>query len=413
MRLFLAALVLSASAWADPSPLEQADALLDKLAAASSAEARFHLADEARALCEKAAAARPKDAAPHLCISRSLTVADLAHPESCRKGACERAVSELQRARELDKNGVEAERISSELGIVFSRLGRFPEALAEYDLALRLVDSERIPSAMEDPSRSRSVLYGNSAETLMAMGRLGEAIERYRQADEAAGSGTIESKLALWGLGVALDRDEQVEKSRQAVSRAMDKDPTMAHLSDEAVFFEPAGDKLYYLALGHEQVGERKEALARWNDYLLSQPRAAWARRARAHIDAIKKAPPEPKLGPPIEVFIGMPTIGRSQRSLAAIAIALHEHEDDLRVCYQRALRLGAARADLLGDVQIIMEILPYGRVLSDLRLESTSVKDPGLIHCVEEVIRNWRFPAVSGMDPDLLSVPIRFGKLQ
>src|SRR5262249_32835517 len=159
----------------------------------------------------------------------------------------------------LDKNGIDAEHIASELGIVYSRLGAFEEALAEYDRALGLVESERRPNALDDSS-DRAVLYGNSAETLMALGRLDQAIGRYRLAEAAAPPGDTEWQLAEWGLGVALDRDEQVEKSREAISRALGADPNMAELSSDGVFFEPAGDKRYYEALGHEVAGDRDKA---------------------------------------------------------------------------------------------------------------------------------------------------------
>src|SRR5262249_9458164 len=142
---------------------------------------RFAIADQAQALCEQAARERPKDPAPHIVLARILTIADPQHPEVCRPKACERAIAELKEARRLDGNGAEAQRIASELGLVLSRVGAYEDALAEYDRALKLADPERRPSVFDE--YGRSVLYGNSAETLMALGRLDQAIERYRLAE--------------------------------------------------------------------------------------------------------------------------------------------------------------------------------------------------------------------------------------
>jgi tetratricopeptide (TPR) repeat protein len=408
VRLALLGLLAPALVRADPSPIELAERLLHDLSDERRADVRFHMADEAQALCEKAAAARPRDPAPRLCIARALGVSDPLHPEACRRGACERAVEELKRARSLDTAGIEAERIASDLGIIFSRLGRFADALAEYDTALKLVDAERTPVELD--AANRSVLYGNSAETLMAMGRLDDAIARYRQAEDASAPGSLEWKLAQWGLGVALDRDEQMEKSRQAIARAVDSDPSLARLSDSEVFFEPAGDKFYYLALGHEQSGERKEALAAWNDYLAAQPRSRWAHRARAHIEALKKTP-EPRPLAPVELTIGMPLLIQNIRTPQQITATLRDHENDLRACYFRSLRQGSTRAQLTGDVRLRMELHPLGYVLPDARIEDTTISDGSLLRCLEEVARNWRFAAVDTQELEGLIVPISFGK--
>jgi tetratricopeptide (TPR) repeat protein len=409
LRVCLTALFVALPLHADPGLLEQAEELLYKVdTQTTGTEARYRLADQAQALCEKAAAAHPKDPAPLLCIARALTTSDLQHPESCRPGACERAIAEMLKARAIDGRGVEAERIASELGIVYSRVGKFQEALTEYDLALRLVDSERSPAMLDD--YGRSVLYGNSAETLMAMGRLDEAIVRYRQAEETAVPDSDAHKLAQWGLGVALDRDEQVEKSRLAVSLAIEKDPTMSKLSDDHVFFEPAGDKFYYLALGHEVSGERKEALAAFNDYLAAQPHGRWARRARAHADALKKAPEQRPL-PPFEVSIGDPLVQRGLRTPEQVAATLHEHESDLKLCYARALRNGVPRAQLTGSMHITILLHSSGYPMSGVQLLETSVRDAGLAQCVCEVAQSWRFPPVDAQEPEPLLVPITFGK--
>ena len=48
----------------------------------------------------------------------------------------------------------------------------------------------------------------------MALGRLDEAIARYRRAAELSVNDNRAHTLAYFGLGVALDRDEQIDKVR-------------------------------------------------------------------------------------------------------------------------------------------------------------------------------------------------------
>jgi tetratricopeptide (TPR) repeat protein len=407
MKSMLRALVLClfGVAHADPTPQARAEALLARLPLTSEASERFNLANEAEELCEKAIAARPKDPLPHLTLSRALTVADLAHPEACRPGRCERAVDELKKARLLDANGVEAEHIASELGIVLSRLGRFDEALAEYDRALRLVDAERRPNSLDDDNKA--VLYGNSAETLMALGRLDEAIERYRLAEAAANPGDTEWQLAEWGLGVALDRDEQVEKSRAAIQRALEASSSMAPLSEDGVFFEPAGDKLYYVALGNEVKGLTNDALRAWNEYLTTRPNLRWARRAKSHLAALQRSPKEAY--PSIDVRFGEPS--KSLRSADEIEKTLREHTTELRDCFFLHALRGKRRGPSETQVRLAVELAPPGWPLrGQVRVVSAiPIDDIEFVKCIESAALYWRFKAVDAESPEVLSVPIHF----
>jgi tetratricopeptide (TPR) repeat protein len=391
---------------ASATPLAKAEALLAKLPLTTEAPERFNLANEAEEWCEKAILARPKDPLPHLTLSRALTVADLQHPEACRPGRCERAVEELKKARVLDGNGVEAERIASELGIVLSRLGRFDEALAEYDRALKLVDAERRPNILEDDNKA--VLYGNSAETLMALGRLDEAIERYRLAEAAANPGDTEWQLAEWGLGVALDRDEQVEKSRAAIWRALEASSSMAPLAEDGVFFEPAGDKLYYVALGHEVYGDTNDAIKAWGDYLGTKPIPRWARRARNHLEGLKRASKEPA-DPSIEVSFGAPEMSRALRTPDSIAGTLGQYSGDLRTCFVRAVR-GKRRGPVSAHIRLALELTPPGWPMRPVHVMSALLfDDADFIKCIESAAKDWRFKPVDGDEHDLVIIPIRF----
>ncbi len=409
-----ASCVLAVPARGDGSPVLDAEALLGTLANEQDPVERFRIADHAIELCQKAIVARPKDPLPHLVLSRALTIGDLQHPESCRPGACQRAVDELKRARVLDVNGIEAQRIASELGIVLSRVGAYADALAEYDRALTLIESERRPNILDDGG-DKAVLYGNSAETLMALGRLGEAIDRYRLAEAAASPPDEEWQLAEWGLAVALDRDEQVEKARAAVARALELNPNMSRLSQEGVFFEPAGDKFYYEALGHEVAGDRKEAAQAWRDYLAAQPTTRWARRARAHLEALKKAPTATDAADALaEVSFDDPIVLHGTRTPEQIGATVSAHLGDVRLCVTHALRgrKHAAERTVVGKLKIKIEITWYGYPMPHAEtVDLDAIDDADLVRCVERVAVSWRFvPVERREDLDLVVLPFKLG---
>lgn len=370
--------------------VERAEELFRTIPQQRDREHRFAIADQAQALCEQAIREHPRDPAPHIVLARVLTTADPEHPEACRPRRCERAIAELEEARRVDSSGAEAQRIAADLGLVLSRVGAYDQALAEYDRALQLVDPERHPNMFDD--YGRSVLYGNSAETLMALGRIDAAIARYRQAEATSIQGDIEWELAEWGLGVALDRDEQIEKSQQAIQRALDVDPTMAHLTDDSVFFEPAGDKRYYEALGHEVAGDRELALTAWRAFLVEAPTSRYAPRARAHLAALKRSPPAATAVDPARVRV---TVGeimdlRGLRPAASLRDVVLQHQDELRLCYARVLR---TEAQARGELRLQLVIEPNGWLYTRARVLLSTVAGDKLGRCVELAATTWRFP--------------------
>jgi tetratricopeptide (TPR) repeat protein len=388
----LVLLLLATPAFADPDAVARAQELLRRAGHEREAEARYKLADEARTIAELEIGAHPKNAAAHLELARALAISDPAHPEQCRppiKETCERAVSELLKTRAIDDKQIEAEHVAFELGIVYSRLGRFKEALAEYDNARRLTPSERDALGFDDEPISRSILYSNSAETLMALGRIPEAIALYRKSRDAARpllpAADLAWQLAEWGLGVALDRDDQIEASRASIASALEHDPNMRHLQDDDVFFEPAGEQFYYLALGHEVAGDRDEAIESWQKYLAS-PDVRYSRRARAHLEALKKGAGAGLDRLRVTAVIGdMWGPGRRRDQVDAV---LRDRLIDARRCYARALREHPA---LKGQIALAVELIPAGVVRAALVAEST-VGDEGLVRCLKQSVETWRF---------------------
>ena len=150
-----------------------------------------------------------------------------------------------------------------------------------------------------------AVVLGNSAELLMALGSLDEAIEQYREAltlDERERDrdrrGDFQSRaLIAFGLAAALDRNGEPAAAREAIGRALAIDETMAVLrrdrqGDGDLFSVPPSDVFYYLGLAYEDKGRADDAVAAFRSYLTSARQsgivgatsARYARRARDHL---------------------------------------------------------------------------------------------------------------------------------
>lgn len=147
--------------------------------------------------------------------------------------------------------------------------------------------------------RMRSA-WGNHAETLMMLGRLEEAVEAYKAA-LAFGS----NASTVYGLAVALDRDERESEALQLI-RAQGlrsfKDFNDQFAAGE-VFFVPKGEEFYYFALIHEAYGYLNEAIANWRLFIKSGAHPVYQPRGKAHLDALlikqktnPRPPPRPDL---------------------------------------------------------------------------------------------------------------------
>jgi tetratricopeptide (TPR) repeat protein len=194
------------------------------------------------------------------------------------------AVATLERALPRAQLPSEEAACWFRLGVERSKLGRYAEAVADYDRQVALGESD-------------GTVYANSAEILMALGRLGEAEDRYREAirvdEQSLDRRSREHGLALsyYGLGVALDRDEQPIAAREMIARALALDPTQANLTiaqqpGSDVFFIPDGDVFYYVGLTAEVAGRADDAEAAFREFLSRLPGSRYARRARAHLEA-------------------------------------------------------------------------------------------------------------------------------
>lgn len=370
---------------------------------------RAALLQRAVSVLERALQLDPHHAEARVALGRTLSNADLG------EAALRRSVDELRRARRDDVAGAYDCEIAQILGIVLSRLGRFEGAVAEYDRALTL-----LPGQPGSPLRLRShraTILGNSAEALMALGRLPEAIARYTQAE--AIDMTDQSALHTLGLAVAYDRDGQLEKSRDAMVRSLTTDPGMKLFNGDSVFFVPPGDRSYYVALSLEAFGDREAAIEAWQQFLRDLPRSRYGARARAHLDELRRTPGlsaqelyraevsyGPLLLPPSRMLQGKV---RSEEDIERVAL---QHRVDLRQCYARALRKSSQlRGEL--DVALVVDRAGAVALAESMRARFGDGAQPGdaqsdLVRCAVDTIRRWRF-APSDMEHDEMALPIRF----
>lgn len=204
------------------------------------------------------------------------------------RGHPSQAIESLERAEGLARLPSQRTVCWFRLGIERTKLGQYREAVMSYERQIALGDAD-------------GTVYGNVAELLMTLGRLDDAIDRYRDAvridERSSDRRSREHSLAFsyYGLAVALDRGDQPAAAREMIGRALslDLDAALLQLAQQPgsdVFFIPEGDVFYYLGLAWENGGRRDDAHAAFQEYLTRQPSSPWATRARAHLQALALA---------------------------------------------------------------------------------------------------------------------------
>jgi tetratricopeptide (TPR) repeat protein len=153
-------------------------------------------------------------------------------------------------------------------------------AVADYEAAL-----DRSPLLID-----RATVLGNLAESHMMLGDLDEAIENYVQAMRIGAQPSVH-----YGLAVAYDRDGQGAKAREIfLAHGQDMfDAFRKDLNDvdSQTFFVPDGEEFYYLALGHESLGDHAQAMKDWKRFLDSGAHPQFQPRAREHLKALAAKP--------------------------------------------------------------------------------------------------------------------------
>ncbi|HJL06668.1 MAG TPA: tetratricopeptide repeat protein [Polyangiaceae bacterium LLY-WYZ-15_(1-7)] len=207
----------------------------------------------------------------------------------------EEAITLFERLRALDPD-LHAEQVGFELGILYTRVGRYEEAAAEYRRALRYVYDEDFAA----------ITHSNLAEVRMMAGALEDAVHHYERAiAHAEQSGAQDPRslaLALFGAAVALDRLGEHRAALEHAARARGVfGGNQDVLRADGVFFEPASEIHYYEGLGHmaaaerdvpsERAGHLRDARESWRTYLaLSAEDDPWNDLAERHLEEVERA---------------------------------------------------------------------------------------------------------------------------
>ena len=344
-----------------------------------------------RALAEfrKATVASPKAPEGHFAVGRALY----------HLGRFKECVASFKRVRKHDPLYPKDRLVAFWLGIAYSKLAKFELAVREYGRADRLAIRQGLSRGLP----FRAMVNANAAEALMALGRLDEAIQRYREAKELGPS----SPLTWWGLAVALDRDEQVSKARAALQHVLRLDPEMKNLKQPTVFFIPPGDVHYYYAMGHLGAGKTNLAKKEFETFLKKLPKSPWAARAREHLAQLgqrwtgasrqkRRLAPSPRDGP---------SVGSSARDRAAVRVKVNQVSAKLRACYRKELRRDK---NLTGRMRVAFVVAKSGLVTKAQLLGGT-LRKASLSACVLRTFRAIRFSPLRGGRAIKMIYPLEF----
>lgn len=201
------------------------------------------------------------------------------------RGPTERAIRHWQAFERLAPRDSRLTDLFFRRSMAFTKLGgddNLRRGIADYGRMLAQQDR-----ASEMPSWV-STITSNMAELCMGVGDLDRAITLYRQSLELH-----DTPLGGYGLAVALDRDGQGVKARELMKAYADVDekPLLALLKP-GVFFVPEGEINYYMALGHEALGQYLSAANYYRQFLRALPDSRWAERARANLAAVERKGP-------------------------------------------------------------------------------------------------------------------------
>ncbi len=352
---------------------------------------------EALAACRRALVARKDGAKAYHCMARVLF----------RLGRHEQGIAAVGKARRLSAAVRDDVSLAFEMGIAYSKLGAFRQAVEEYDILERVARKGSVRSGL------RATANANAAEALMALGRLDEAIQRYQ-----ASLSFMNSPLTYWGLGVALDRDEQVSKAMDAIRRALRDSRGLSTLSLSSVFFIPKGDVHYYYGLGYLAQGKLQEARKAFEQFIKLLPKSQWAFRARVHLAELgsKKGSTlrgkKKRLAPtPAPTSSGVDRVAQDRKRYRnSVRSGLYY---TLRKCYRRALRGKASKTKgISGVLRVRFTVAakrPRPGYPKKVRVVGGTIRANTLRQCVLRAVRSRYFGRPISKKDVTVVVPIEF----
>jgi tetratricopeptide (TPR) repeat protein len=244
------------------------EAAVHRRAGIESALARF----------ERALALAPEDPECLLLTGKALAQWERRGPDGSYERRTQEAIALFERLRELAPL-YEAEEVSFELGVLYTREYDFARATEAYERAL----------ALRMGKTSRSALLGNLAEVSMMREDLERALALYEQA--VAEGQREERVLHLWGWAVALDRVGEKAESLERAKQALREDhKPLSALHHSSVFFAPEYEAHYYDGLGYRALAELSAGEHGQAEHLVrSFPRTLQRASSKSQLAALKQ----------------------------------------------------------------------------------------------------------------------------
>ena len=176
-----------------------------------------------------------------------------------------------------ENNTVESE-------VLFHRAVLHTRLVTKAHLEAATRDYEKILARADVPDET---VLSNLAETYMMLGKLDQAIDTYREALR-----TSRHTETLYGLAVALDRDERSGQARDLILSQGESSMDEFHdrVMTGTTFFVPIGEEYYYFALAYEAFGKTEDAIEYWQKYIESGAHPEFQPRAHAHLDPLLAA---------------------------------------------------------------------------------------------------------------------------
>jgi tetratricopeptide (TPR) repeat protein len=171
--------------------------------------------------------------------------------------------------------------LATDFGLLFRRALLHTRMADRKNLELATKAYELIVQRTDDPEET---VLGNLAETYMMLDRLDDAIEMYRRALRTA----LRSET-VFGLAVALDRDERGSQARELILSQGPQAVTdfEKHVRSGQSFYVPSGEEFYYFALIYESFGMTEIAIEDWQKYIASGAHPEFQPRAKAHLEPL------------------------------------------------------------------------------------------------------------------------------
>jgi tetratricopeptide (TPR) repeat protein len=153
-------------------------------------------------------------------------------------------------------------------------LGFAREVMGDLDGAIE--QHRRVEALGGLPAPDQYLVHYDLGDELMAAGRLSDAIDEYRRAVALA----PDKPVVRLALAVALDRDQEVDKSRAELAIVLTLDRTLKRLGGEEYVFVPAADVHYYRALALLERGAAAEARGELRAFVAELPSGPYAAHA-------------------------------------------------------------------------------------------------------------------------------------